>query len=109
MQRLNVKCSLNAHWIGHVVGTSSGRELIDQPQLLLAKRKHAWVCEHAAGNYRVTIFLRRLLKPLLEQHPFFGRQLAKLLPHIIGQYWVQMRSEERRVGKECRSRWSTYQ
>ena len=22
--------------------------------------------------------------------------------------WVQMRSEERRVGKECRSRWSPY-
>ena len=22
--------------------------------------------------------------------------------------WVQLRSEERRVGKECRSRWSPY-
>src|SRR3712207_8498172 len=23
-------------------------------------------------------------------------------------YWVEVRSEERRVGKECRSRWSPY-
>ena len=26
----------------------------------------------------------------------------------IGKKWVPARSEERRVGKECRSRWSTY-
>ena len=25
-----------------------------------------------------------------------------------GQHYWQMRSEERRVGKECRSRWSPY-
>ena len=25
-----------------------------------------------------------------------------------GVYWVLLRSEERRVGKECRSRWSPY-
>ena len=24
------------------------------------------------------------------------------------QYWTESRSEERRVGKECRSRWSPY-
>src|SRR5688572_26733805 len=27
---------------------------------------------------------------------------------IINLYWKQLRSEERRVGKECRSRWSPY-
>ena len=26
----------------------------------------------------------------------------------IGMYWEKARSEERRVGKECRSRWSPY-
>ena len=26
----------------------------------------------------------------------------------LGRDWVAMRSEERRVGKECRSRWSPY-
>ena len=34
--------------------------------------------------------------------------INKLLPFAsIGLPWV-MRSEERRVGKECRSRWSPY-
>jgi len=29
--------------------------------------------------------------------------------NIAGSYVGEMRSEERRVGKECRSRWSPYQ
>src|SRR5690554_8149554 len=36
--------------------------------------------------------------PLLEEHP-----------QTIGFSWYVSRSEERRVGKECRSRWSPYQ
>src|SRR5262245_27901010 len=27
------------------------------------------------------------------------------LPRLVGLYYIGMRSEERRVGKECRSRW----
>ena len=30
------------------------------------------------------------------------------LPKIVDQGEAEMRSEERRVGKECRSRWSPY-
>ena len=30
------------------------------------------------------------------------------IPIIIGNVLQQLRSEERRVGKECRSRWSPY-
>ena len=26
----------------------------------------------------------------------------------LGNFWAMFRSEERRVGKECRSRWSPY-
>ena len=33
-------------------------------------------------------------------------QLLKVTPHMQMSY--QLRSEERRVGKECRSRWSPY-
>ena len=29
-------------------------------------------------------------------------------PHLLGMFSQQSRSEERRVGKECRSRWSPY-
>src|SRR5690348_15826409 len=28
--------------------------------------------------------------------------------HVYGEQWIKFRSEERRVGKECRSRWSPY-
>ena len=30
------------------------------------------------------------------------------IPGLDGGRWLTMRSEERRVGKECRSRWSPY-
>ena len=35
-----------------------------------------------------------------------GNELFGIFPMIIGSIYV--RSEERRVGKECRSRWSPY-
>ena len=41
----------------------------------------------------------------------FDPQLVLLdiaLPFYNGYHWCQERSEERRVGKECRSRWSPY-
>ena len=34
--------------------------------------------------------------------------LMQLMPQTAGEMYVQDRSEERRVGKECRSRWSPY-
>src|SRR5256886_11742551 len=34
--------------------------------------------------------------------------LAALIDHINAKKYVHIRSEERRVGKECRSRWSPY-
>ena len=35
-------------------------------------------------------------------------QIEKLISQEIVDCWGMMRSEERRVGKECRSRWSPY-
>ena len=32
----------------------------------------------------------------------------KLKPDLVGFVFAKKRSEERRVGKECRSRWSPY-
>ena len=50
-----------------------------------------------------------------EDHPVFADHLAKELMTaeeyaavLTGTKQYVMRSEERRVGKECRSRWSPY-
>src|SRR2546423_2041814 len=46
---------------------------------------------------------------LMPQHPQAHLQLAKA--YEAWENWIaaaQQRSEERRVGKECRSRWSPY-
>ena len=39
--------------------------------------------------------------------PLIQTELKKL-PVYIRDFYLQTRSEERRVGKECRSRWSPY-
>ena len=41
-------------------------------------------------------------------HPYEGKELSKDLPIKTVMPKGDMRSEERRVGKECRSRWSPY-
>ena len=37
-----------------------------------------------------------------------AKQVAQALDHKVKIMHTQLRSEERRVGKECRSRWSPY-
>src|ERR1039457_6770162 len=39
----------------------------------------------------------------VQGEPFFQKRVPDKAPE-----WLQTRSEERRVGKECRSRWSPY-
>src|SRR2546430_16401154 len=38
----------------------------------------------------------------------FGSGIQSIVAHYIQAYGSEERSEERRVGKECRSRWSPY-
>ena len=42
--------------------------------------------------------------------PFFLTALAAIILHVVSTFPLleDLRSEERRVGKECRSRWSPY-
>ena len=54
--------------------------------------------------------MKQILYKLFE-HQYLGRDEARTILQNIaqGKYNdVQVRSEERRVGKECRSRWSPY-
>src|SRR5467141_1990421 len=47
--------------------------------------------------------------PILDGHSIFeSRKIEKSKHHNIATETKMQRSEERRVGKECRSRWSPY-
>ena len=67
--------------------------------LLLAERAH-----HAEELERLTAIIKEL------QWHRFGRRAVRLDPEQLALALedVEQRSEERRVGKECRSRWSPY-
>ena len=56
------------------------------------------------------LFLVPLVLGLLGFIPLLGTLLviAGVVINVITQYKKAVRSEERRVGKECRSRWSPY-
>ena len=60
--------------------------------------------EHATGEEVVHLCTKNLQKGVGKYHfqRFIGRGI------IIFQNFPKSRSEERRVGKECRSRWSPY-
>ena len=49
-------------------------------------------------------------KPILKWAGGKTQMLGELMPRIQKTYgrYIEPRSEERRVGKECRSRWSPY-
>src|SRR2546426_12517810 len=55
--------------------------------------------EGAAGPYPVRIIVR---------NPGVVPGLVQISVRLLAPRSVQRRSEERRVGKECRSRWSPY-
>ena len=48
-----------------------------------------------------------LIKKLIEDGAY-GKEKLVLIENEFGEIGVDDRSEERRVGKECRSRWSPY-
>src|SRR5438874_12036810 len=55
------------------------------------------------GNVRAAILA------LLTERPMHGYEMIKEIDTRTGGVWSPSpRSEERRVGKECRSRWSPY-
>src|SRR2546422_10002171 len=47
-------------------------------------------------------------RPLLEQEPELVARVGRHAPGRVHLPSLVVRSEERRVGKECRSRWSPY-
>src|SRR5438477_6520401 len=55
------------------------------------------------NNYRIREQPSRILPAEFLQQPF-----ERLRPLVSTDAYANMRSEERRVGKECRSRWARY-
>ena len=62
------------------------------------------------GAGKTTLFnvVTRLYKPDSGELDFEGKTLLRTPPYRIVRRGIARRSEERRVGKECRSRWSPY-
>ena len=48
------------------------------------------------------------LRPTIKLVDAKGNDIFLPETDVIAQYFLLLRSEERRVGKECRSRWSPY-
>ena len=53
-------------------------------------------------------YTKTILKKVSFDVNLFCKELEKALQRLL-PYEIEERSEERRVGKECRSRWSPYQ
>src|ERR1022692_194428 len=61
------------------------------------------VCHDTAGARQQVVRLRSELAMLAARD---GLKIASAGTHPFSHWMDQLRSEERRVGKECRSRWS---
>ena len=61
----------------------------------IREKDHEWVCKFHSNFDRLLASFEKLFSQ--RQPPVYGDELL-----------TDKRSEERRVGKECRSRWSPY-
>src|SRR2546425_11956033 len=74
--------------------------------LHLAREQLAHLVRELLANARPLTFPHTLDDALLRG--LHGRAAERLERHFLFQHVPHLRSEERRVGKECRSRWSPY-
>src|SRR3989454_5757499 len=61
--------------------------------------------EAALDERKLDVHARKIARFSAQRHPFEAKSRPR---EIIGSLAAPHRSEERRVGKECRSRWSPY-
>ena len=90
-----------------VVQKQIARQLFNLIQGYTTKTQFEWVFEIGCGSGNLS---HLLLKDFQIQHYLLNDLYAEVQQHFQGYLnidWL-LRSEERRVGKECRSRWSPY-
>ena len=64
--------------------------------------------QHSPASMRCVDLLNEGKNALLEANQLWGLALSEdEIDYLVGSF-TELRSEERRVGKECRSRWSPY-
>src|SRR4051812_22177987 len=73
-----------------------------------SRRRHTrltcdWSSDVCSSDLQRALDPRRVLRHSGERHG-----VLQLVLELLGHRRVALRSEERRVGKECRSRWSPY-
>ena len=75
---------------------------------LIMEAMNAQCCQNFAGPQHTLVDFHRMMTKLVEmedsQYSYKNTLVAMSTDGIL----VGIRSEERRVGKECRSRWSPY-
>src|SRR3712207_9032836 len=73
-------------------------------------RAMAWLGEELPADQQAgaTPFAPRTIKDLIEEQLFARRRDLFSELSVVFMDTTSLRSEERRVGKECRSRWSPY-
>src|SRR3712207_9311978 len=93
-------------WPGRIAGmrTAYQTDLSDAEWALIEPHLRA---PRAPGRPRVHS-LREILDAVFFYVVVRGGCTWRLLPHDLERHGKPSRSEERRVGKECRSRWSPY-
>ena len=75
--------------------------------------------QYEIGNFGIALHsIRHMTPESTRRHIYFTTKYCKTIPDqqnpikikkaCAKQAFLQLRSEERRVGKECRSRWSPY-
>src|SRR5271166_5871894 len=88
---------------GLSLGSGRGHPLSGTSERWMAPYAANFTSSSPADRPRRPTALRLRLFPLALVVAPPGRHLM-----VLGGGWILMRSEERRVGKECRSRWSPY-
>ena len=76
-------------------------------EIMLKIELHTTVHKDANGIVAELIIMDIALLYFLQEKSIRGSSTT-LLEYIVIYFDILLRSEERRVGKECRSRWSPY-
>src|SRR5690554_6778747 len=78
---------------------------------LFSKKNRRLITDPLSDNNPITIQVLGICSALaitVQVEQAFWMSISVIFVMVFGNLVVSLRSEERRVGKECRSRWSPY-